>query len=84
MAVHAIALLRGHVGCGRAECDLGELDDILDRWPVDYGPQTETIALREFRRAAEEWLAMPRTEDGIRNYVHRWRTRLNERFQGYS
>jgi hypothetical protein len=53
-----------------------ELDDILDGWPVDYGQNTETIAMCEFRRAAKEWLDIPRTEVGIRDYVDRWRTRL--------
>jgi hypothetical protein len=66
-------------GAGEVYVIWGELDDILDRWPVDHGTDTETIAIREFRSAAKEWLDMPRTEAGIRDYTHRWRTRLTER-----
>jgi hypothetical protein len=58
-----------------------DIDDILDRWPIDYGPATRAIALREFKRAAKEWLEMPRTEAGIRNYVDRWEKRLASRLE---
>ncbi|MCA2189548.1 hypothetical protein [Nonomuraea cavernae] len=53
-----------------------EIDDILDRWPLDYGPDTDVIALREFKRVAEEWLNMPQREAGIRDYVHQWKVRM--------
>ncbi|WP_062430507.1 hypothetical protein [Herbidospora daliensis] len=52
-----------------------EIDDIFDHWPVDYGDETDTIAMREVRLAAEEWLALPKTEAEIGEYVKRWRTR---------
>ncbi|WP_068923842.1 hypothetical protein [Planobispora rosea] len=53
-----------------------EIDDILDGWPVDYGADTDALAMREFRLAAQEWLDMPRTEAGFQDYVHRWETRV--------
>lgn len=46
-----------------------EIDDILDGWPVDYGADTDALAMREFRLAAQEWLDMPRTETGFRAIV---------------
>ncbi|MEU7942386.1 hypothetical protein [Microbispora bryophytorum] len=55
-----------------------EIDDILDGWPVDYGADTDALAVREFRLAAQEWLDMPRTETGFRDYVHRWERRVAE------
>ncbi|GAB3153397.1 hypothetical protein [Microbispora hainanensis] len=55
-----------------------EIDDILDGWPVDYGAGTDALAMREFRLAAQEWLDMPRTETGFRDYVRRWETRVAE------
>ncbi|GIF98797.1 hypothetical protein Cci01nite_38910 [Catellatospora citrea] len=66
-------------GAGELYAIWGELDDILDGRPVDHGPDTEAVADRELRRAAGEWLDMPRTEAGIRDYAYRWRTRLAER-----
>ncbi|MFD0851194.1 hypothetical protein ACFQ07_03140 [Actinomadura adrarensis] len=54
-----------------------ELDDVLDGYPVDYGPEANAIyALREFKRAAHDWLDMPRTEAGLLNYVQLWKTRI--------
>ncbi|TKK85853.1 hypothetical protein FDA94_23405 [Herbidospora galbida] len=51
------------------------IDDIFDAWPVDYGDETDAIAMREVRLAVEEWLATPKTEAGISAYVDRWEAR---------
>ncbi|WP_156045518.1 hypothetical protein [Herbidospora cretacea] len=51
------------------------IDDIFDGWPVDYGDETDAIAMREIRLAAGEWLATPKTEAGISAYVDRWEAR---------
>ncbi|MFI6928169.1 hypothetical protein ACIBIZ_50155 [Nonomuraea spiralis] len=61
---------------GSIYCIWMDIDDILDGWPVDYGPESEGLALREFKRAAQEWLDMPRTQAGLWDYVHRWRMRM--------
>jgi hypothetical protein len=56
-----------------------EIDDILDGYPVDYGPEDNAIyAMREFKRAAREWLDMPRTHAGLLDYVHLWKTRITD------
>lgn len=54
----------------------GDLADIIDGYPVHFGPDSEAIAIREFRHAAQNWLAMPRTPAGLENYIERQRTRL--------
>lgn len=63
-------------GAGMLYAIWGELDDVTDGWPVSYGSNTEAGALREFKRAAAEWLEMPRTESGVSDYTHRWKVRL--------
>ncbi|MBG0831622.1 hypothetical protein HS041_28225 [Planomonospora sp. ID67723] len=69
----------GHLwGAGGVYCIWAEIDDILDGWPLDYGSDTDALALREFKRAAQEWLDMPRTEAGLQDYVHQWETRMAE------
>jgi hypothetical protein len=62
-----------------------EISDIVDHWPVDYGPDSETIAVRESRQAAQDWLDMPRTMAGLQDFVDRWRKRgmtLPKRYRG--
>ncbi|MET8310047.1 hypothetical protein [Micromonospora sp. NPDC005173] len=54
----------------------GSLSDIIDGYPVDFGPDREAIAIREFRHAAQDWLGMPRTRAGLESYIERQRTRL--------
>ncbi|MDP9848124.1 hypothetical protein [Streptosporangium lutulentum] len=61
---------------GSIYCIWMDIDDIVDGWPVDYGTDSETLALREFKRAAQEWLDMARTQAGLQDYVHRWRMRM--------
>ncbi|MFG2071255.1 hypothetical protein [Nonomuraea maritima] len=61
---------------GSIYCIWMEIDDILDGWPVDYGPDREALAMREWKRAAQEWLDMPRTQAGLRDYLHGWRMRM--------
>lgn len=51
-------------GAGWLYAIWGALDDFADRWPIDYRSSTEAIALREFKRAAADWLQMQRTESG--------------------
>jgi hypothetical protein len=64
------------VGVGWLYRVWGNLSDILDRYPVDYGPDTEAIAAQAFKRAAQDWLDMPRTRAGLEHYIERWRRRL--------
>lgn len=47
----------------------GELSDIVDGYPVDYGPDSDAIAARELRHAAQDWLGMPHTAVGLQDYV---------------
>ncbi|MEO3771484.1 hypothetical protein [Micromonospora sp. B9E7] len=54
----------------------GDLSDIIDGYPVDLGPDSEAIAIREFRHAAQDWLRTPRTLAGLESYIERQRTRL--------
>ncbi|GAA1023697.1 hypothetical protein Aple_090280 [Acrocarpospora pleiomorpha] len=58
-------------------CIWMDIDDILDGWPVEYGPDSKVLALREFKRAAQEWLDMPRTQAGLQDYLRgvHWRQR---------
>ncbi|GII02068.1 hypothetical protein [Planobispora takensis] len=53
-----------------------KIDDILGGWPVDYGADADDLAMREFGLAVQEWLDMPWSEDGFRDYVRRWRARV--------
>ncbi|MET8311868.1 hypothetical protein [Micromonospora sp. NPDC005173] len=34
----------------------GDLSDVVDAYPAGYGPDSEAIAIREFRHAAQDWL----------------------------
>lgn len=54
----------------------GDLSDIVDGWPVDYGPGREAIADREVRQAAQDWLSTPHTAAGLEDYIERWKARL--------
>jgi hypothetical protein len=54
----------------------GELTDIVDAFPVNYGPECEAVAEREFRRAAREWLSMSPTPAGLEAYIQGCTTRL--------
>jgi hypothetical protein len=51
-----------HLWCvGKLYGNFGLLSDKVDAYPVDYGANAETIAAREIRDAARDWLGMPRT-----------------------
>ncbi|WP_112678432.1 hypothetical protein [Micromonospora saelicesensis] len=50
----------------------GDLSDIVDGFPFDYGDGTEMIAQREIRDAAWDWLTTARNADGLKAYVDRW------------
>ncbi|WP_433261547.1 hypothetical protein ACQPWR_20340 [Micromonospora vinacea] len=50
----------------------GDLSDIVDGFPFDYGDGTEMIAQREIRDAAWDWLTTVRNADGLKTYVDRW------------
>jgi hypothetical protein len=63
-------------GVGRLYCVWAELSDIVDGWPVDYGPDCEAIAVREVRQAAQDWLSTPHTVAGLEGYIERWEARL--------
>jgi hypothetical protein len=54
----------------------GQLSDIVDAYPVDYGTNAEMIAGREIRDAAQDWLGMPHTVEGMEQYLVRWEARL--------
>lgn len=64
------------VGVGWLYRIWGELSDILDAYPVDHGSDAEAIAAQSFRRAAQDWLDMPRTQAGLEHYIERWQRRL--------
>ncbi|MFE2531532.1 hypothetical protein [Streptomyces sp. NPDC059371] len=61
----------------------GELSDIVDGYPVDYGPDAETIAVRESRQAAQDWLDMPHTTAGLQEYIEQWLDRLRSMPERY-
>jgi len=66
-----------HPRCaGELSGDFGVLSDIVDAYPVDYGANAEMVAGREISDAAREWLAMPRTVEGMQQYLDRWDARL--------
>ncbi|MEV0811079.1 hypothetical protein [Micromonospora sp. NPDC050200] len=66
-----------HLWCvGELYGNLGLLSDIVEAYPVDYGANAETIAAREIRDAARDWLAMPRTVEGMERYLEQWDARL--------
>ncbi|MET7372795.1 hypothetical protein [Micromonospora arida] len=50
----------------------GDLSDIVDGFPFDYGDGTEMIAQREIRDAAWDWMTTARDADGLKTYVDRW------------
>ncbi|WP_146755458.1 hypothetical protein [Micromonospora saelicesensis] len=50
----------------------GDLSDIVDGFPFDYGDGTQMIAQREIRDAAWDWLTTVRNADGLKAYVDRW------------
>jgi hypothetical protein len=52
------------------------LSDIVDGYPVDYGANAETIAAREIRDAARDWLGLPRTVEGMEHYLEQRDARL--------
>ncbi|MEW2144419.1 hypothetical protein AB0869_16575 [Micromonospora vinacea] len=54
----------------------GDLSDIVDGFPFDYGDGTEMIAQREIRDAAWDWLTMARNADGLKTYVDQWTARV--------
>jgi hypothetical protein len=54
----------------------GDLSDIVDGFPVNYGPECEAIAEREFSRAAREWLRMSPTPAGLEAYIEGCTPRL--------
>ncbi|WP_412739414.1 hypothetical protein [Krasilnikovia sp. MM14-A1259] len=53
-------------GAGELYRVWADLSGIVDGRPVDYGDESEVIAVRECRQAAQDWLAMPRTIGGLR------------------
>ncbi|MFU8876376.1 hypothetical protein, partial [Micromonospora sp. SL4-19] len=57
------------------------MPDIVDGYPVDYGTDAETIAVRETRVAARDWLGIPRTVEGMEHYLQRWDARLEAPWQ---
>jgi hypothetical protein len=57
---------------GRLYPLFGDLSDIVDGFPFDYGDGTEMIAQREIRDAAWDWLTTARNADGLKAYVDRW------------
>ncbi|MEU8392268.1 hypothetical protein [Micromonospora sp. NPDC048842] len=54
----------------------GDLSDIVDGYPFDYGDGTEMIAQREIRDAAWDWLTIARNAEGIKTYVDHWVARI--------
>ncbi|SBT40728.1 hypothetical protein GA0070621_1038 [Micromonospora narathiwatensis] len=69
--------LSEHLWCvGQLYGNFGWLSDIVDGYPVDYGANAETIAAREIRDAARDWLGIPRTVEGMEHYLKRWEARL--------
>ncbi|MFI5924820.1 hypothetical protein ACIA3K_02445 [Micromonospora sp. NPDC051543] len=65
-----IDLPPAHVG--RLYNIYGDLSDIVDGYPFDYGDGTEMIAQREIRDAAWDWLTTARNAEGIKTYVDQW------------
>ncbi|WP_146758606.1 hypothetical protein [Micromonospora saelicesensis] len=57
---------------GRLYPLFGDLSDIVDGFPFDYGDGTEMIAQREIRDDAWDWLTTARNADGLKAYVDRW------------
>jgi hypothetical protein len=69
-----------HLWCaGTLYRNFGLLSDIVDAYPVDYGANAEMITAREIRDAARDWLGMPRTVEGMEQYLIRW----DARFEAY-
>ncbi|WP_433534545.1 hypothetical protein ACQPZK_20455 [Micromonospora sp. CA-249363] len=69
-----IDLPPAHVG--RLYNIYGDLSDIVDGYPFDYGDGTEMIAQREIRDAAWDWLTIARNAEGVKTYVDHWVARI--------
>jgi hypothetical protein len=54
----------------------GALSDIVDGHPVNYGSDSEAIADRELKQAAQDWFDMPRTRAGLESYIQGWDERI--------